>query len=138
MLVRKRSSSKRRGTSAVECAVVYPIAIMLIMGTVVVGLGVFRYQQLQSLAREGARYASVHGPAYVLAQSGNTEASTSSVLAHVQSLAVGLSGLNCTAVTYSSSTLPCTVTVTLTYTWTPEGMFRSQTWTASSTVVVTY
>jgi hypothetical protein len=59
-------------------------------------------------------------------------------LAYVQSLAVGLNGLNCTEVTYSSGTIPCTVTVTLTYTWTPEGFFHSQTWTASSTVVVTY
>jgi len=124
--------------SMVEAAVVYPVTIMLIMGTVIVGLGVFRYQQLQSLAREGARYASVRGPDYVASQSGNTEASTSTVLTYVQSLAVGLSGLNCTEVTYSSNTIPCTVTVTLTYTWTPEGYFGSQRWTAASTVLVTY
>jgi Flp pilus assembly protein TadG len=138
MVIRKHASPKRRGISAVEGAVVYPVTMMLIMGTIVAGLGVFRYQQLQSLAREGARYASVHGPAYVASQAGNTEASTSTVLAYVQGLAVGLNGLNCTEVTYSSTTIPCTVTVTLTYTWKPEGYFKSQAWTASSTVLVTY
>jgi Flp pilus assembly protein TadG len=137
-MIRKHGKPRRRGVSAVESAVVYPVTILLIVGTVVVGVGVFRYQQLQSLAREGARYASVRGPDYVLATSGNTEATTATVLAYVQSLAVGLNGLNCTEVTYSSGTIPCTVTVTLTYTWTPEGLFHSQTWTASSTVVVTY
>jgi hypothetical protein len=117
---------------------VYPVTMLLIIGTVVIGLGVFRYEQLQSLAREGARFASVRGPDYVASQSGNTEATTSTVLTYVQTLAVGLSGLNCTEVTYSSNTIPCTVTVTLTYTWVPEGYFESQTWTASSTVLVTY
>ncbi len=53
-----------------KAAVVYPITIFLLLGTVVLGLGVFRYQQIQSLAREGARYASVHGPQYAT-DSGN-------------------------------------------------------------------
>jgi Flp pilus assembly protein TadG len=137
-MLRKHGRPDRRGISVVECAVVYPVTIMLIMGTVIVGLGVFRYQQLQSLAREGARYASVRGPAYIASQSGNTEPSTSTVLAYVQGLAVGLSGLDCTQVTYSSNTIPCTVTVALTYTWVPESYFPSVKWTALSTVIVTY
>ena len=50
---------------------VYPVTILLLLGTVVLGLGVFRYQQVQCLAREGARYASVHGPQYA-ADSGSS------------------------------------------------------------------
>ena len=65
-------------------------------------------------------------------------ASASTVLSQVQGLAVGLSGLNCTAVNYSSTTMPCTVSVTLTYTWTPEGLFSPITWTVTSTMPVTY
>jgi hypothetical protein len=137
MKTRKHGPPNRRGMSLVESAVVYPVTILLLMSLIVVGLGVFRYQQLRSLAREGARFASVRGPAYVAAQSGS-EATTSSVLTYVQSLAVGLTGLNCTAVTYSSATIPCTVTVTLTYQWTPEAYYGSQTWIATSTVLVTY
>ena len=138
MMVRKQGAARRRGMSVVECAVVYPVTILLLMGTLILGLGVFRYQQLQSLAREASRYASVRGPGYVAAQSGNTEATTSTVLAYVQGLAVGLNGLDCTEVTYSSSTTPATVTVTLTYTWRPEALFGSMTWTVSSTDLVTY
>ena len=65
-------------------------------------------------------------------------ASTSTVLANVQELSVGLSGLNCSAVTYSSTTMPCTVSVTLTYTWTPGGFFSPIPWTVTSTMPVTY
>ena len=65
-------------------------------------------------------------------------ASTSSVLSQVEGLSVGLSGLNCTAVTYSSSSIPCTVSVTLTYTWTPGNILSSMTWTVTSTTAVTY
>jgi Flp pilus assembly protein TadG len=137
MIRRNPESWQRRGLAAVECALMYPAAILLLMGTILVGLGIFRYQQLQFLAREGARYASVHGPTYA-SESGQPVASTSTVLSQVQGMAVGLSGLNCTAVTYSSTSLPCTVSVTLTYTWTPGQPFSAMTWTVSSTMAVTY
>lgn len=61
MRVRGTSSRPSRGTNAVEAAIALPVAFLLILGTCVIGLGVFRYQQVASLAREGARYASVHG-----------------------------------------------------------------------------
>jgi hypothetical protein len=116
---------------------VYPVAVLLLMGTLIMGLGTFRYQQLQFLARQGARYASVHGPTYA-SESGQSKASTDTVLAYVQGLAVGLDGLDCTAVTYSATTVPCTVGVTLTYTWTPGKYFSPVTWTVTSTMPVTY
>jgi Flp pilus assembly protein TadG len=136
-MIRRNPKTRRRGMSAVEGALVYPVAILLLMGTIIIGLGIFRYQQLQFLAREGARYASVHGPTYA-SESGQPMASTSSVLTQVEGLSVGLSGLNCTAVTYSSSSIPCTVSVTLTYTWTPGSILSSMTWTVTSTTAVTY
>ena len=93
---------------------VSPVAILLLLGTIVVSVGVFQHEQLQFLARAGARYASVHGPLYA-SENSQSMASTSTVLTNVQGLAVGLHGLGCTAVTYSATTLPCTVSVTLTY-----------------------
>src|SRR5947207_2599832 len=84
----------RRGATALECAMVCPVAVLLLMGTLLLGLGVFRYEQLQLLAREGARYASVHGPLYA-SENSTSHASTSTVLADVQKLTVGLSGLDC-------------------------------------------
>jgi len=137
MLVRNQKRPPSRGVTAVECAIVYPITMLLLIGVIVAGLGVFRYEQLQSLAREGARYASVHGPDFAN-ETGGSQATTQSVLTYVQGLAVGLSGLNCTEVAYSASSLPCTVTVTLTYTWTPEAFFLPMTWTISSTMPITY
>src|SRR5438876_682067 len=48
-------------TCARNGAIVYPVMLMLTIGLAIVGLGVFRYLQVAELAREGARYAAVHG-----------------------------------------------------------------------------
>lgn len=141
-IARKRRRLAPRGVSAVEAAVVYPVTILLLLGTVVLGLGVFRYTQLQGLAREGARYASVHGPQYA-ADSGNAYATNQTVLSYVETLAVGLetNNLSC-AVTWSPSppttTTPSTVSVKLTYDWVPEGYFQTLTISTTSVMPVTY
>ena len=54
----------RRGSYVLECALVCPVLVLLSVGTVVLGMGVFRYQQMASLARDGARWASVRGWQY--------------------------------------------------------------------------
>ena len=141
-MMRRENAARRRGVSAVEAAVVYPITILLLIGTTVLGLGVFRYQQLQALAREGARYASVHGPTYASEQS-SSYATSATVLAYVETMAAGLqtSGLTCT-VTWNpnppTTGTPGVVTVQLNYTWKPEGYFQQMTLTASSTMPVVY
>ena len=141
MMIRKCGSlTARRGAAMVEAAVVYPVTLLLLIGTIVLGLGIFRYEQVQSLAREGARYASVRGPDYVASGTGTSMASTSDVMNYLNTngFSTGLSGLACTSVSYSSATLPCTVSVTLTYAWNPEVYFKSMTWTVTSTAMVTY
>jgi hypothetical protein len=50
----------------VEFAFIGSAAFLLIFGAVVGGLGVFRYQEVSYLTREGARYASTHGGQYQL------------------------------------------------------------------------
>jgi Flp pilus assembly protein TadG len=52
---------RRSGSILVEAAFVYPIVIMRVFGILSVGIAVFRYQQVQHAAREGARWAAVHG-----------------------------------------------------------------------------
>jgi hypothetical protein len=136
MIRRPDGKRQRRGMSVVECAIVYPFTILLLLSTVILGLGVFRFQQLQFLAREGARYASVHGPNYSTA-TGNAVASSTTVQSYLNGLAVGLNGFQCQSFTYPS-TLPGTVTITLTYTWKPEAFYPQVSWTASSTMPVTY
>jgi Flp pilus assembly protein TadG len=57
-------SSRRRAATLVECAIVYPVLFLFLIGLAVGGAGIFRYQEVSSLAREAARYASTHGAQY--------------------------------------------------------------------------
>jgi Flp pilus assembly protein TadG len=61
MTVRGAANRKRRGALLVEGAVVYPLVLILIFMLIIGGMGVFRYQQVACLAREGARWAAVRG-----------------------------------------------------------------------------
>src|SRR6516162_5245998 len=60
----RRARQRRPGATVVECALVYPVFLLLLLGMLVGAAGIFRYSQLASLAREAARYASVHGGQY--------------------------------------------------------------------------
>jgi Flp pilus assembly protein TadG len=143
MMIRKRNLPARRGVSMVEAAVVYPITMLLMMGTLVMGIGVFRYEQLQSLAREGARYASVHGPGYAADNPPAAIASTTDIQNNVLTpMAAGMTGVGVT-LTWNpnppTTTTPSVVTVVLTYTWVPEGIWKtSAAFTATSTMPVVY
>jgi hypothetical protein len=53
--------STRRGAVVFEAAFAYPAAFFIILITVIGGFGIFRYQEVAYLAREGARYGSTHG-----------------------------------------------------------------------------
>src|SRR5262249_6999412 len=54
----------RSGATMVEYAIVLTILVFLMLGTIIAAIGVFYYQQVSLLAREGSRYASVHGAEY--------------------------------------------------------------------------
>ena len=51
---------KTRGQALVEFAMVFPIALLMIVAIVVFGLYIFYQQQLTGVAREAARYAAIH------------------------------------------------------------------------------
>jgi len=59
-----RRHRRRSGAVTVEHAIVLPVALMLVFMLVIGAMGIFRYQEMASLAREGARYASTHGAAW--------------------------------------------------------------------------
>src|SRR5581483_6642594 len=63
MLV-QRGARPRTGATIVESAIVYPVVFLLLLGLIVGGMGIFRYQEVSALARAGARYASTHGVNY--------------------------------------------------------------------------
>jgi Flp pilus assembly protein TadG len=58
------NKQQRRGATLVESAFILPAALFLVFGLVIGGTGIFRYQEVAHLAREGARYASTHGGWY--------------------------------------------------------------------------
>jgi Flp pilus assembly protein TadG len=152
---------KRPGATVVECAVVSPVVFLLILGLLVGASGVFRYQEIASLARRASRYASVHGTQYAK-DTGNPAATpTTSGLAPpgsdiynvvvTNAVVLDPSRLTC-SVTYNSANSPYstyavngqvvakanTVSVTLTYQWIPEVFLGGINLTSTSVMPMCY
>ncbi|MGH7223836.1 MAG: TadE/TadG family type IV pilus assembly protein [Gemmataceae bacterium] len=143
---------RRNGLAATESVIVVPALLLLILALVVGGYGVFRYQQMALLAREGARYASVHGGLYQQ-ETGNAAATpqdvyNNAILAYATSL--DLTQLSY-SVTWNASNMPYsvgndyenptgnTVTVTVRYNWFPEiYLVGPITLSSTSTVPMSY
>lgn len=114
MLKYRQPGRQRRGATLVESAVVYPLAFFLILGIIVGGYGIFRYQEMAWLAREGARWAAVHGGQYA-EESGNAAATQDAIRDYVRDF-------------YAAGD-PAEVQVTAEWKWKSSG----GTWTTSST-----
>jgi hypothetical protein len=110
---------------------------MLTLGTCVLAMGIHYYQLVATLAREGARYASVHGAQYA-AVTGNPAATSSSVYTNaILPIAVGLNTSNLSyTVTWPSGNSPYNpVSVKVTYQWTP-GLYITGSINLTSTSVM--
>jgi Flp pilus assembly protein TadG len=136
MLLRR---TRRRGTVVVESAVVYPVLFILLLGIVLLGMTIFRYQQCAHASREGARWASVHGSSYSTEQ--NQPATTqqnvidNAVTPQFAGMASGTE-MTCT-VSWPNGQAPTrTVTITDPVTLLPEVVARSN--TVSVTVTYTW
>jgi Flp pilus assembly protein TadG len=95
MLLRRR---KRAGATLVETAIVYPVLFVIVFGIITLGIAVFRYQQVAHAAREGARYAAVHGLKYSQ-ETGNPAATPDTVYSNA--IAQHVSGLQAPDLTYA-------------------------------------
>jgi hypothetical protein len=136
MRLRSSTLPARRGLTTAECGVVYSLTMLLIVGTIIEGLGVFRYQQISNLAREGARWASVHGSTYQSEKNASAPTSADVLSNAITPMMVGLDStqLTCTLTMTSS-----TASVTLSYSWTPEAFFTTPiTLTSTSIMPITY
>jgi len=151
--------ARRPGVTVVEGAIVYPVVLVLMLVFIVGAMGIFRYQQVASLARQGARYASVHGYQYSL--DNKLPAATADdirnvIVANAVNLDTSPSALQVT-VTWNTdnqqyhtvtvtdangfqNVTPVlnTVTVTVTYYWLPEAFLGGITMTSTSTVQMCY
>jgi hypothetical protein len=138
----------------VECAFVYPAVFLLVAGLMVGAAGIFRYSQLASLTREAARYASVHGAQYAKEMNVTAPAPADIYNNFILPAAVGLDTTQLSySITYNTSNAPIhtildannnvtpiqnTVTVTLTYQWTPEAYLGSITLSSTSVMPMCY
>jgi Flp pilus assembly protein TadG len=124
----------------VEWAVVAPVIVLFLFGLIVGGLGVFRYQQVASLAREGARYASVRGAQYE--QTTRRPAATPEDV-YNNAILPNMVALDPARLTYRVTWDPdnrqnSLVTVQVTYRWIPEAIFGGIDLTSTSTMAVSY
>lgn len=145
-----KTNHRRPGASALEFAMIAPVLMLFLFGLVVGALGIFRYHQVASLAREAARYASVRGLDYER-ETGKPAATEQSIRDEVVLYnAVGLdpSQLTCT-VTWDESNLPKrflpdnrvltnVVIVTVSYRWLPEAYFGGVTLTSTSKMPMSF
>lgn len=147
------SVRRRRGSVLVESAVIYPVVFLLLLGLMVGGMGVFYYQQMAWLAREGARYASVRGAQYgrdqAAAKTGKTSITDADLQTYLRDMAVISDSENITVTTnWNTSREPTkvvgsdyenqvsnTVEVTVQYTWSP-GFFFGGSYTMQSKSVM--
>ncbi len=132
---RNLRSRRRRGVILVESALIYSVTLFLLLGTVVMGLGVFQYQQIAALAREGSRWAAVHGPKYQSEQ-GATAISSSDVM--TKAILPRVVVLNTSALTCNLTMTGGKATVSLSYNWTPEAFFAPITMNSTSVTPVLY
>jgi Flp pilus assembly protein TadG len=145
--------SFRQAAAIVEFAVVAPVTFLILIGLLVGGMGVFRYQQIAHLTRDAARWASVHGTQYAQ-DTGNPAATESDVYNQViapNAVTLNLSQL-AYSVTWNTSNSPYstntvngvpekvanTVTVTITYQWIPEAFLGGITLSSTSVSVMYY
>jgi Flp pilus assembly protein TadG len=111
MMLRRQ---RRRGTVLVEAALIYPVLFMLVLGIILLGIGVFRYQQVSHIAREASRWASVHGARWAQ-ENGKTAATPEDVYNNAivpQAAGMGLENLNYSVSWSTSNQQTHAVTVT--------------------------
>lgn len=133
-------SKRRRGAVTVEAALIYPISFLLLLGLIIAGLGVFRYQEVASLAREGSRYASVHGDLYQQS-TGQTAVTADDVYKNAilpQAVALDPAKLGHSITWSPDNKQGSTVTVRVTYHWLPEAFLGGVDLTGTSTMVISY
>jgi Flp pilus assembly protein TadG len=149
----RRHVARRSGATLVESAIVLPVLFILMLILVVGAMGVFRYLQVASLAREAARYASVHGSQYA-ADNNKTAATQTDIQNYVAANCINMDTTQLTtSVSWNTdewqyhNTMDANnnfvpvqniVTVTVTYYWLPEMYLGGITLSSTSNTPMSY
>jgi len=102
-MVNRKKLVRRHGTALVESAFALSATLILVIGLLVGALGVFRYQEMAYVARETARYASVHGMQFATNSNGGTAITQDNLITYAKGKCVAL----------DTSRLTVTVTMTV-------------------------
>src|SRR5579884_2948994 len=79
-----RRSGRERGSTIIESSLVLVVFIMLFLGLSDIARLIYAYNEMPYLAREGARYAAVHGLA------SSSPMNCGQVISHLQGIATGV------------------------------------------------
>jgi Flp pilus assembly protein TadG len=126
----------RRGATVVEMALITPLLLLTLIGLIILGLGIFRCNQVACLAHEGARWAAVRGKTYdKLHNRASAVTSTDLYNDAIKPRAVGFDPQKLTSeLTWSDDRR--TVAVTVRYRWVAEAFFGEMSLSSTSTALV--
>jgi Flp pilus assembly protein TadG len=124
---------RRRGAALIEGAFVFPVLVFFILALIVGATGIFRFQEVNYAAHEGARYASVHGSEWAKEQNATAPSADDVYNNGVKPRFMSVDPAQVTySVTWNQNNTPTrlttsyekpvvnTVTVTVQYNWMPE------------------
>ena len=122
----------------VESAIIYGFFFTLLLAIMLLGLAVFRYQEVAHMAREGSRYASTHGGQYGKENNAmppdRDTIYTNAILPHAAGMEAG--SITCDVVWYTSATGVANKNPTRTTTTTDSSTGLSKVTKISNTVSV--
>jgi len=101
---RKNILQDEHGAALVEMAVTLPIMLGFVFGLMQICLAFYTYEYISELAREGSRYAAMHGPTCETSAS----ASCSKTAAQVNSYVAGLAWPNIGGATFNAGNVSTT------------------------------
>jgi Flp pilus assembly protein TadG len=130
------SIKNRRGAAAVEFAIAGSLALLIIGGLMFLQSVVFHFHNVAALAREGARWAAVHGPEYE--DINNRSVTSNDILQNAilpRAERLNRDKLTCQAVWDESKT---SVNVTVTYSLIKVGYIAPITVTCTSHMLISF
>jgi Flp pilus assembly protein TadG len=130
---------RRSGAALVEAAFVVPVLLLLLYGVFCGAIMVITVDQVDTAAREGARWASVRGASYAF-DSKQPPATAADVGTYVKDQGVTLDPNQMTVnTTWNANNRPGNyVTVEVVYNWPGLGPFGAQQFVARSTQLVSW
>lgn len=131
--------ARRSGAAAVEAAIVLPVALLLIYGIMSGAIMILVTDEVATVTREGARFASVHG--YTYGQTMKVPPATAADIANfclAQGVTLDPSKMTVYVSWMSSNRMMNYVTVEVHYQWEGLAIFGAQEFVCRSTMLVSY